>query len=284
MLRLTGPNDTYKTKIIQIDEPGIHTVELNFELLKGEGYKLLLFAGRPLQYTSGEEVFPIVEEQVLKITGATDSTGLYNYFYDWSISYDYFCGRSSITVPVSNSTSAGGVDIIISDTEVDLATETGVVGFETLANGLDIVSWHWNFGNGVISELPAPSHTYTKVGRYPVSVAVETAAGCSESALLWVNVTDSTPPASTSEDTADFNLTAFPNPVGENLLLLFKLPYSQDAYIQLVDMLGRPMRQFEQRVSDGVPVEVQMADLPGGTYFVVVKLEMGRMVRRVIKQ
>ncbi len=284
MLRLTGPNDTYKTQIIQIDEPGIHTIELNFEIPEGEGYKLLLLAGAPLQYYSGEVAFPVAEEQVVQITGATDSTGLYYYFYDWSISYDYFCERSSVSVPVSNSTSAGNVDILVSDAAVDLATETGVVGFETVANDLDIVSWRWNFGNGFISELPAPSHTYTKVGRYPVSVVVETAAGCSESATLWVDVTDSTPPANTTEDIADFNLTAFPNPVGENLFLLFKLPYSQDAYIQLADLLGRPLRQFERRVSDGVPIEVQMADLPGGTYFVVVELEMGRMVQRVIKQ
>ncbi|MEQ8703509.1 MAG: S8 family serine peptidase [Phaeodactylibacter sp.] len=284
MLRLTGPNETYQTKIIQIEEPGIHRIELNFEIPRGEGYKLMLFAGRPLQYTSSGAEFPVVAEQVMQITGATDSTGLYYYFYDWEINYDYFCERSAVSVPVSTTASAGSVDIMASDLEVDLATESGQVGFETPANGLDLVAWRWNFGNGVVSELSTPSYTYTKVGRYPVSVVVETAAGCTESAMLWVEVTDSTPPASTTEDVTNFNLTAFPNPVSENLLLLFKLPNSQDARIQLIDLLGRPLLQTERRVTDGVPIELQMATLPNGTYFVVVELEMGRMVRRVIKQ
>jgi hypothetical protein len=269
---------------VQLEEPGIHVVDLGFEIPEGEGYRLRLMAGRPLHYTAEDAAFPILVDQVMQITGATDSTGLYYYFYDWSISYDYFCERSEITVPVSAVSSAGGVGISASDPEVDLSTETGTIGFETFSNGLDIVSWRWNFGNGVISELATPSYTYTEVGRYPVSVVVETAAGCSESATIWIEVTDSTPPANTTEDVALFNLTAFPNPVGENLLLLFNLPYSQDAYIQLVDLLGRPLRQIERRVSDNVPIELQMVDLPGGTYFVVVELEMGRMVRRVIKQ
>lgn len=284
MLRLTGPNDTYQNRIIQIEEPGIHTIELNFDIPEGEGYWLRLFAGRPLQYEGGGADFPLAVNQVMEITGATDSTGLYYYFYDWEISYDYFCERSALSVPVSTTASAGSIDIMSSDLEVDLAIESGDVGFETQSNGQDIVSWRWNFGNGVVSELPAPSYTYTKVGLYPVSVVVETASGCSESATLWIAVTDSTPPASTTEDATDFNLTAFPNPVSDNLLLLFKLPNSQDAQIQLVDLLGRPLLQTMRRVSDGVPVEVKMNGLPKGTYFLVVELEVGRMVRRIIKQ
>lgn len=284
MLRLTGPNDTYQTKVIQIEEPGIHTIELDFDIGQGEGYRLLLLAGRPLQYNTEETIFPIEIEQVMQVTGATDSTGIYYYFYDWQISYDYFCERSSRFVPVSNTASVGGIEILASDLEVDLATEGGEVGFEVVANNLDLVSWRWNFGNGVISEVPAPSYTFTQTGRYPISLVVETSAGCSESATLWVDVTDSTPPANTTEDFADFNLTAFPNPVSENLLLLFKLPNSQDAQIRLTDVLGRTILQTERRVTDGVPIELQMNNLPKGAYCVVVELESGRMVRRVIKQ
>jgi gliding motility-associated-like protein len=39
-------------------------------------------------------------------------------------------------------------------------------------------SWLWNFGDGVTSNLPSPSHTYTSAGLYNVSVTTYNAQGC----------------------------------------------------------------------------------------------------------
>lgn len=61
---------------------------------------------------------------------------------------------------VSNSIFVGGVDILVFDVVVDFVIEFGEVGFEIIVNGLNIVSWCWNFGNGFISEFLFLSYIY----------------------------------------------------------------------------------------------------------------------------
>ena len=41
-----------------------------------------------------------------------------------------------------------------------------------------IIGWIWDFGDGNTSNLPNPSHTYTSVGRYEVSLTILDAEGC----------------------------------------------------------------------------------------------------------
>lgn len=40
-------------------------------------------------------------------------------------------------------------------------------------------SWQWDFGDGTTSTLQNPTHQYTSIGNYTVSLTVSTAAGCS---------------------------------------------------------------------------------------------------------
>lgn len=285
MIRLTGPGDTNKSQIVMIEEPGIHRVNLDFIIeTPGEGYALSLYAGRPLTYTpQANDYFPTEIEEVLEIKGATDSTGQFYYFYDWEVVYDYFCDRTPVEVPVSTTVSSGTIQIIPSAQELDLANSEGTIGFEINPTGQEILAWHWNFGDGIVSNLPTPSHTFERVGSYPVSVVVETADGCTESAIIWINVTDSTPPASTEESDTQIQLKVFPNPVKDQLLLQFDLPNSQEARIRLLDVYGRTHTTQTARLSRGVPHVLPMANLPAGAYLVVIELENGRWVRRVIK-
>ena len=41
-----------------------------------------------------------------------------------------------------------------------------------------IIGWTWDFGDGNTSNLPNPSHTYTSVGRYEVSLTILDSEGC----------------------------------------------------------------------------------------------------------
>jgi PKD repeat protein len=40
-------------------------------------------------------------------------------------------------------------------------------------------SWRWNFGDGKYSTQKYPSHTYSKTGKYTISLTVKNAAGSS---------------------------------------------------------------------------------------------------------
>lgn len=43
------------------------------------------------------------------------------------------------------------------------------------------VNWNWNFGDGGTSTLQNPSHTYTSLGNYTVTLVVTSASGCTDS-------------------------------------------------------------------------------------------------------
>lgn len=68
------------------------------------------------------------------------------------------------------------------DWSVGIAADTAcgevplAVQFEGLSN-LTVSSWLWNFGDGSISDIQNPSHTFTEPGRYDVTLTVETEYG-----------------------------------------------------------------------------------------------------------
>ncbi len=65
------------------------------------------------------------------------------------------------------------------------------VTFQGIAAGA--VIWNWDFGDGSTSTLQNPTHTYTSIGNYTVTLFAETADGCS--------------------NTAEFDVIVLPNPV-----------------------------------------------------------------------
>lgn len=46
------------------------------------------------------------------------------------------------------------------------------------SNASSAVSWQWNFGDGNVSTLENPSHSYSNAGNYTVSLTITTAGGC----------------------------------------------------------------------------------------------------------
>lgn len=61
-------------------------------------------------------------------------------------------------------------------------------------NGLDIVTYNWDFGGGNTGTGQAISHTFTAAGNYPVNLEVISDAGCIADTTIEVNVGN--PPAS----------------------------------------------------------------------------------------
>ncbi len=53
-----------------------------------------------------------------------------------------------------------------------------------------ITNWNWNFGDGAVSNLQNPSHTYLVAGSFPVTLTVTNALGCTKELIkpAFVNV------------------------------------------------------------------------------------------------
>ena len=50
--------------------------------------------------------------------------------------------------------------------------ETLPIQFTDMSSGLDIVKWHWDFGDGGTSDEQNPVHAYSKAGDYVVTLAI----------------------------------------------------------------------------------------------------------------
>ncbi len=68
------------------------------------------------------------------------------------------------------------------------------VQFTNTTNQTNIVSFLWLFGDGTSSTLQNPTHTYTAIGTYPVSLVVTNAFGCIDTTtkLNYITVVDPT--------------------------------------------------------------------------------------------
>lgn len=71
------------------------------------------------------------------------------------------------------------------------------------------VTWHWDFGDGQTSDLQNPTHTYTTVRSYDVTLTVTTANGCGNTVTKprFVRVIPTTVRIVTSVDSGCVNLT-----------------------------------------------------------------------------
>lgn len=66
--------------------------------------------------------------------------------------------------------------------------------FEPLATfndqSINAVTWYWNFGDGDTSTTQNPTHAYTAEGTFPVMLVVTNAIGCTDTAVINLEVED----------------------------------------------------------------------------------------------
>jgi len=283
VIRFDGAGNIGTSELVQIEEAGWQRVPLDFYIPAGEGHRLMLRIGLPLGYDVQAAGFPYpyTLPKVVTIDSSTTGEGEYRYFYDWVIEYDYFCGRSPMTIPVAETTVGDPLSISASASSVDLAVETAAVSFS--ATPADAVAWQWAFGDGSTSTLPNPTHTYSDTGSYRIQLTVQTAEGCTDAAVFDLQVTDSSPPANTFDLEAGEQLRLYPNPTTDELWLQFGTSSSEEVQLQLLDMLGRPIWHDRRWVSPNRPALMNMRPYPAGAYWLLVQTGQRVITRRVIR-
>jgi gliding motility-associated-like protein len=123
-------------------------------------------------------------------------------------------GSYDVTLITTNS--AGKKDTLVKTAFINIKkTEISVTGVPSQGGCLPlsvspvatinavgtVTSYLWNFGDGFISGLQNPSHTYTLQGTYNISLIVSTSLGCTDTLNL------STPVKTGTIPTADFSAT-----------------------------------------------------------------------------
>ena len=281
IIRLLNENgETLKQKIALSQTTGELEIDLGWEIEPGK-YSIIQGGGKPLYGNTAGANFPYNIEDVMSITGTTDgqgANGAYYFFYNWHVSYKEPCGRKAVNVAVGSAGTAPVVDYTLSADTINVADNEEVY-FNSTTN--DLVEWYWDFGDGAESNDENTSHIYALPGNYMTSLIGVDTSGCTGSAFYPIVVEKEnisfSPPSPLIE-----NVLVYPNPVREKLSIMLDLPVLKTVTFRLADSTGRILQQTEHGIGNGI-INMDMNGLPSGIYFLLVEMDLGSSVWKVVK-
>ncbi len=194
----------------------------------------------PVAITGGDKVVGQGDTVSLDGSGSTDNVGVTN--WSWAFRHDgemillygentsfefYELGVHNVTLWVrdaSGNQHSSRMTVTVEDTVPPFADagpdqERAVVRFngsgshDDLVNvGSGIANWTWSFHDGVedvVLHGVSPSHRFTVIGSYAVTLNVTDVAGNQAQDVMWVNVSDVEPPVAVAgtDATVDQNTT-----------------------------------------------------------------------------
>ena len=261
---------------------GEQRVDLDFEVLPGNNYELLMTLGNGLAVTTNEINFPYEITDIARINRSTGTVAtFYAYFYDWEIEYDYFCGRVFASIDVNEEGEAPTVDFSI-DNPVIMLDDQGQASVTFTDLSENLVNYRWTFGDGFTSAQANPTNVYTEPGTYVVTLYGTDSEGCSNMAVKTIEVQAAV--TSTAEQLALANqLQLFPNPAQDLIHLQMDLEQQSQVHLQVVDLFGKVVYQQDiGQIQSGI-IPVDIAPLPTGTYLMNVRVGNTSLGKRFIK-
>jgi len=156
-------------------------------------------------------------------------------------------------------------DVMPSQVVINLAVNP-TVNFTD--NTIGATSWMWDFGDGTTSTVQNPSHTYTAVGTYTVTVTVSNGQ-CSDTQTIIILVNDTSTGLEDWEGMTSFEV--FPNPTTGQFTLALNVAESTDLVVRVLNPLGQAVITDRlEGVSAAVNTEYDLSRFTSGVYFVQV--------------
>jgi len=130
-----------------------------------------------------------------------------------------------------------------------------------------IVKWEWDFGDGNTSEDRNPTHTYSEIGDYSVTLKVTDNGGLSNivAQSVPINVSNEDLEGIPTEFSIDQN---YPNPFNPSTVINYSVPEASKVSIVVYDMLGQKVADLvnsEQSVGK-YSVTFDASGLSSGVY------------------
>lgn len=134
------------------------------------------------------------------------------------------------------------------------------------------LTYTWDFGDGGSSNLQYPTHTYSNVGYYNISLTVDDGNGCSHTSYQGINVVvkSSTTLMILDTNTVNINeeekiseLNVFPNPSKGEFNVQFNSNETKISTISVLDLQGRIVYSEIQSIFEGanqIPLDLTGTD------------------------
>lgn len=146
----------------------------------------------------------------------------------------------------------------------------------------NIVSWVWDYGDGVIDTIQNPSHMYSIPGNYTVCLTVTDVNGCMDTICMPTGVL-----VAVAQPALFAAFEAFPNPYQGQVQIRYHLQKSASVHLKVVDALGKEIAVLvEGEQSPGTKTyefSARSLGLEAGIYFVVLEADGQKAVRKLIE-
>lgn len=271
-----------------VAETGQQRISLGFDVPQGNNYRLKFDQGAPLLADPEGADFPYVLEDIVRLdrslaANSTQSESEYHCFYDWEVQVATACGRIPVTVDIIPGDNVPTADFTSSATEVNLEAGEALVDFTNASEGA--TSFIWNFSDGTNDDTnESPTHVFTEVGTYIVSLTVFNADGCSDTHTTEVVVMEDITSSNNNVSAPLWDILLFPNPTQNELTINFALEEAQDLTYRVVDLYGRTIISATPQNIGTAQVSLDMSNMTSGIYYIIFEnKQQQRMVRKVVK-
>jgi len=275
------------SKIVNATGDGQKRISLGFDLPQGDNYRLILKQGPPLLSDIEGAQFPYVLDDILSFDQSLAETvdqslEEYHCFYDWEIEVFSSCGRLPVTVNVVDGDNIPTASFSNSVTELNLIAGEGLVEFTNTSEGA--TSFIWNFSDGTTDDTnESPVHIFTEPGTYTVSLTVINANGCSDTQTTEIIVREELLSSHENVDTPLWDITLFPNPIQDRLIINFSLDEVQNLSYRMIDVYGRSIINSMSQNYSNSQISLDVSQVSAGVYYIIFESKEQRMVRKVVK-
>jgi len=251
-------------------------VMLNFDIPVGNNWELGISGNEDLFRNTAGSTYPYTLPGLASIKGDISGVaGNYYFFYDWELQ-EPPC--TSPRIPVT----------VIVGAPIASYTSNIVANVGTFTNtSTGAVSYHWDFGDAGsgganTSNLPNPTHTFTNTGSYTVCLTATDGSGCTDSSCQTITITQ----VGTFEMNADANISVFPNPVSEQLTILFSNAYAEKKWTaKLTDILGKVVgeKAFSCLPASG-KYNWDLSSFAPGAYTLILESDNGKVMKKIVRE
>ena len=150
--------------------------------------------------------------------------------------------------------------------------------------GWTVESWMWNFGDGNVSDIQNPIHTYSSDGSYEVSLQITTSTGL-ESDLYIDNIIIGTLNSEGYELPDEIIIHQnYPNPFNPSTSINFDLPFSDVVKIQIHDISGNHISDLKNdyMVKGNHKINWSPENLSSGIYIVSISQKNMNQLSKMI--
>jgi PKD repeat protein/pimeloyl-ACP methyl ester carboxylesterase len=196
-------------------------------------------------------------------------------------------GNYNVSLTVSNSTGStssvqqGFISVgKIPQANFVNSSDSLAIRFFNLTNAGTEARYSWSFGDGTSSTSADVTHTYVRAGTYIVKLTASNSCG-SNTIEKTITVKQTTPTSDFGNE-KDFSLVIFPNPSTGKVVLQVTGVSDENLNLDVFNIVG--VKVFDSSITNNKDVELNLSNLPNGSYILVLKSKSKEVRKKMIIQ